>query len=102
MTVEQLNKANEIQKEIEQINEIFSMLDSTIVFEEDRGTPIKSFLRFINGRLKLGEDPKAHVILFRDNKTHGYDIPVDLDFLKLLRSHYQKCLNDKKKELGDI
>ena len=101
MTVEQLNKANEIQKEIEQINEIFSMLDSTIVFEEDRGTPIKSFLRFINGRLKLGEDPKAHVILFRDNKTHGYDIPVDLDFLKLLRSYYQKCLNDKKKELGD-
>ena len=64
MTVEQLNKANELQKEIEQLNRVFSMLDSTIVFEEDRGTPIKSFIRFINGKLKLGEECKAHVILF--------------------------------------
>ncbi len=102
MTVEQLNKANELQKEIEQLNRVFSMLDSTIVFEEDRGTPIKSFIRFINGKLKLGEECKAHVILFRDNRISGEDIPVDLDFLKCLRLYFAERLNDKKKELGDI
>lgn len=102
MTVEQLNKANELQKEIEQLNRVFSMLDSTIVFEEDRETPIKSFIRFINGKLKLGEECKAHVILFRDNRISGEDIPVDLDFLKCLRSYFAERLNDKKKELGDI
>lgn len=102
MTTEQLNKANEIQKEIETLNKIFSMLDSTITYEEDRETPIKSFIRMINGRLKMSEEDKAHVILFRGNAYHGEDIPVDLDFLKCLRSYFQDRLDEKKKELGDI
>lgn len=102
MTVEQLNKANEIQKEIDQLNEVFSTLDSTITYEEDRNTPIKSFIRLINGKLKQGEPSKSHVILFRDNRISGYDIPVDLDFLKCLRSYFQDRLDKKKKELGDI
>ena len=102
MTVEQLNKANEIQKEIEQLNKIFSMLDSTITYEEDRETPIKSFIRMINGRLKMSEEDKAHVILFRGNTYSGEDIPVDLDFLKCLRSYFKDRLDEKKKELDYI
>lgn len=102
MTVEQLNRANEIQKEIDQLNEVFSTLDATITYEEDLNTPIKSFIRLINGKLKQGEPSKAHVILFRDNKLVGQDIPVDLDFLKCLRSYFQDRLDKKKKELGDI
>lgn len=102
MTVEQLNKANELQKEIERLNEVYAMLDSTIVFEEDQGMPIRSFIRFINGKLKHNEEDKAHVILFRDNRISGCDIPVDLDFLKWLRKYFQDCLNKKRKELGDI
>lgn len=102
MTIDQLNKANGLQKEIEQLNEVFSTLDSTITYEEDRNTPIKSFIRLINGKLKHDEPSKAHVILFRDNRISGYDIPVDLDFLKCLRSYFKERLNDKKKELGDI
>lgn len=102
MTSEQLKKANEIQEEIDKLNKIFSMLDSTITYEEDRGTPIKSFIRFLNGKLKNWEEPKAHVILFRDNRISGEDIPVDLEFIKCLRSYFQDRLNEKKRELGDI
>ena len=102
MTIEQLNKANELQKEIELLNEVFITLDSTIKYEEDWNTPIKSFVRLINGKLKQGEPSRAHVILFRDNKLAGHDIPVDLDFLKCMRSYFQDKLDDKKKELGDI
>ena len=80
MTSEQLKKANEIQEEIDKFNKIFSMLDSTIKYEED----------------------KAHVILFRGNTYHGEDIPVDIDFLKYLRSYFQDRMDEKKKELGDI
>jgi hypothetical protein len=102
MTVEQLNKANEIQKEIERLNEVFSMLDSTIKFEEKQDAPVAKFVRFINTSLKFGEEPKAHVILFKDGQTRGRDIPVDLDFLKCLRSYFHDCLDTKKKESGDV
>lgn len=102
MTTEQLKKANEIQEEIEKLNKVFSMLDSTITYEEDRNTPIKTFIRMINGRMKMREEDKAHVILFRGSTYSGEDIPVDLDFLKCLRSYFQDRLDEKKKELGDI
>jgi hypothetical protein len=102
MTTEQLKKANEIQKEIDRIDETFKMLDSTIKWEEGRGSPAKSFLRLINASLKFGEETQAHVLLFRGASAYGEDIPVDLDFLKCLRSYFQDRLNEKKKELGDI
>lgn len=101
MTIEQLKKANEIQKEIDRIDETFKMLDSTIKWEEGRESPVKSFIRLVNTSLKFGE-PQAHVILFRDTGSYGSDIPVDLDFLKYLRAYFQDRLDEKKKELGDI
>lgn len=102
MTIEQLNRANELTEEIDRLNEVFITLDSTIKYEEDWNTPMKSFIRLINGKLRHGEPSRGHVILFRDNKLCGQDIPVDLDFLKCLRSYFRDRLNDKKKELGDI
>lgn len=102
MTAEQLKKANEIQKEIDQITETFNTLDSTIKWEEGIQDPVKSFIRLINTSLKFGEEPKAHVILFRGAGTYGTDIPVDLDFVKYLRAYFQDRLDKKKKELGDI
>lgn len=102
MTTEQLKKANEIQKEIEKIEETFKMLDSTIKWEENRESPVKSFLRLVNTSLKFGEEPQAHVILFRGVGAHGSDIPVDLDFVKHLRAYFKDRLDEKKKELGDI
>ena len=102
MTVEQINKANELQKEIEQINGVFSMLDSTITFEESKNTPMKKFLRFLNCSLKHGEEQQAHTILFIDNERYGRDIPVDLDFLKCLRSYFKDRLDAKIKERNEI
>lgn len=102
MTSEQLKKANQIQEEIDRMDETFKMLDSTIKWEENRGSPVKSFIRLINTSLKFGEEPQAHVILFRGAGVHGSDIPVDLDFLKCLRAYFQERLDEKKKELGDI
>lgn len=102
MTIDQLNKANELTKEIDQLNEVCVTLNNTIKYEEDWNTPIKNFIRLVNCKMKLGEGCQAHVILFRDNKLCGQDIPVDLDFLKCLRSYFQDKLDEKKKELGDI
>jgi hypothetical protein len=102
MTTEQLKKANEVQKEIDKIEETFKMLDSTIKWEEGMSSPVKSFIRLINTSLKFGEEPQAHVLLFRGAGAYGSDIPVDLDFLKCLRSYFQDRLDEKKKELGDI
>jgi hypothetical protein len=102
MTAEQLKKANEIQKEIDKIEETFKMLDSTIKWEEGMSSPVKSFIRLINASLKFGEEPQAHVLLFRGTGAYGSDIPVDLDFVKYLRSYFQDRLDEKKKELGDI
>lgn len=102
MTVDQLNKANEIQKEIEQLYQVYSMLDFTIEKEEETYNPIRRFIRFLNCRLKRGEEIKAHVILFEDGKLSGQDIPVDLDFLKYLRSYFKDRLDNKTKELGEI
>jgi hypothetical protein len=102
MTVEQINKANEIQKEVEQLYEVFSMLDSTIALEESKYNPVKRFMRFLNCSLKRGEECKAHVILFADNKLCGQDIPVDLDFLKYLRSYFKDRLDAKIKERNKI
>lgn len=102
MTSEQLKKANEIQKEIDRIDETFKMLDSTIKWEEGKESPVKSFIRLMNTSLKLGEEPRAHVILFRGTGTYGSDIPVDLDFIKYLRQYFHDRLDEKKKELGDI
>lgn len=102
MTVEQLNKANEIQKEIDQLYKVYSMLDFTIEKEEEAYNPIQRFIRFLNCSLKLGEERQAHVILFEDGKLSGQDIPVDLDFLKYLRSYFKDRLDDKTKELGEI
>ena len=102
MTVEQLNKANELQKEINQLDETFKMLDSTIRWEENKDSSVKSFIRLINTSLKFGEEPQAHVILFRGAGIHGSDIPVDLDFIKYLRQYFKERLNEKKKELGEI
>lgn len=102
MTTEQLKKANEVQEEINRIEETFKMLDSTIKWEESRESPVKSFLRLINTSLKFGEEPQAHVLLFRGIGAHGSDIPVDLDFVKYLHSYFQYRLDEKRKELGDI
>lgn len=102
MTVEQLNKANEIQKEIDSLYDVFSMLDSTITFEESKDSPVKRFMRFLNCSRKYGEKEQAHVILFKENQICGRNIPVDLDFLKYLRSYFKDRLDKKKKELGDI
>lgn len=102
MTVEQLDKANKLQKEIEQINDVFDMLDSTIQYAESRSTPMKKILRFLNCSLKHGENKKAHTILFIDDQMYGRDIPVDLDFLKYLRSYFKDRLDDKTNELGEI
>ena len=102
MTIDQLNKANEIQKEIEQLCQVYSMLDFTIDKEEEAFNPIRRFIRFLNCRLKRGEEIQAHVILFEDGILNGQDIPVDLDFLKYLRSYFKDRLDDKTKELGEI
>ena len=102
MTVEQLNKANEIQKEIEELYGVLSMLDSTITFEESQNNPVKRFMRCINCSLKHGEKEQAHVILFKENQIHGRDIPVDLDFLKHLRSYFKDRFDDKIKERDEI
>jgi hypothetical protein len=102
MTTEQLKKANEIHEEIDKIEDIFKILDSTIKWEENRESPVKSFIRLVNASLKFGEEPQAHVILFRGAGIHGSDIPVDLDFVKYLRAYFQDRLDEKKKELGDI
>jgi hypothetical protein len=102
MTVEQLNKANEIQKEIDGLYDVFNMLDSTITFEESKNSPVKRFLRFLNCARKHGEKEQAHVILFKENQIHGRDIPVDLDFLKHLRLYFKDRLDDKIKERNEI
>lgn len=102
MTVEQLNKANKIQKEIEQLCEVFSMLDSTIALEESQHNPVKKFIRFLNCSLKHGEERQAHVILFDTKEFHGQDIPVDLDLLKCLRSYFKDRLDNKIKERNEI
>lgn len=102
MTVEQLNKANEIQKEIDRLYDVFNMLDSTITLEESNNSPVKRFVRFLNCSRKNGEKEQAHVILFKENQICGRDIPVDLDFLKYLRSYFKGCLDDKIKERNEI
>ena len=102
MTVEQLQKANEIQNEIEMLNKVFMMLDSTITYEEKSDRPFVRFIRFINDKLGWNEECKAHVILFQNSEIRGHDIPVDLDFCKCLRSYFQDRLNEKKRELDDI
>jgi hypothetical protein len=102
MTVEQLNKANEIQKEIDGLYDVFNMLDSTITFEESKNSPVKRFVRFLNCSRKHGEKEQAHIILFKENQIHGRDIPVDLDFLKHLRSYFKDRLDDKIKERNEI
>ena len=102
MTVDQLNKANEIQKEIEQLSKVYLMLDLTIDKEEEAYNPIRKFIRFLNCSLKRGEERQAHVILFEDGRLNGQDIPVDLDFIKYLRSYFKDRLDDKTKELGEI
>lgn len=102
MTVEQLHKANEIQKEIDELYGVFSMLDLTITFEESQNNPVKRFMRFINCARKHGEKEQAHVILFKENQIHGRDIPVDLDFLKYLRSYFKDRLDNKIKERNEI
>ena len=102
MTVDQLNKANEIQKEIEQLSQVYLMLDLTIEKEEEAYNPIRRFIRFLNCSLKRGEERQAHAILFEDGILIGQDIPVDLDFLKYLRSYFKDRLDDKTEELGEI
>lgn len=102
MTVEQLNKANEIQKEIDQLSRVYFMLDFTIEEEEKAYNPIQKFIRFLNCSLRRGEERQAHVILFEGSKINGQDIPVDLDFLKYLRSYFKDRLDNKTKELGEI
>lgn len=102
MTVDQLNKANEIQKEIEQLSKVYLMLDLTIDKEAETFNPIRRFIRFLNCSLKRGEERQAHVILFEDVRLNGQDIPVDLDFIKYLRSYFKDRLDDKTKELGEI
>lgn len=102
MTVDQLNKANEIQKEINQLYQVYSMLDLTIEKEEEAYNPIRRFIRFLNCRLKHDEERQAHVILFENERFGGQDIPVDLDFLKYLRSYFKDRLDDKTKELNEI
>ena len=102
MTVEQLNKANEVQKEIDQLYKVWSMLDLTIEKEKPEYNPVQRFIRFLNCSLKHGEERQAHVILFEDGKLCGQDIPVDLDFLKCLRSYFKDRLDTKTKELNEI
>lgn len=102
MTVDQLNKANEVQKEIGQLYKVWSMLDLTIEKEEPAYNPVQRFIRFLNCSLMHGEERQAHVILFEDGKRNGQDIPVDLDFLKCLRSYFKERLDAKTKELNEI
>ena len=102
MTVDQLDKANEIQKEIEQLSKVYLMLDLTIDKEEEAYNPIRRFIRFLNCRLKSYEERQAHVILFEDGTLNGQDIPVDIDFLKYLRSYFKDRLDNKTKELNEI
>lgn len=102
MTVDQLNKANEVQQEIDKLYEVYSMLNYTITSEESKYNPVRRFMRFLNCSLRRGEERKAHVIIFEDNKICGQDIPVDLDFLRHLRSYFKDRLDAKIKERNEI
>lgn len=95
MTVDQLNKANYIQKEIEQISKVYLMLDLTIDKEEEAYNPIRRFIRFLNCRIESYEERKAHVFLFEDGMLSGQDIPAWTTLPKEYETRYKVIISDE-------
>ena len=109
MTREQLDKANKLSKEIQEMAILVGNLSLTIEMQEENycfGNPariLKSFLRLFNGPKKKGGPEEAQILLFRGLEGHHpLDIPVDVKVVKLLHTHFAERLKEMEAEFAAI
>lgn len=111
MTREQLDRANKLSREIQEMTNLVGTLGLTIEMQQDgyrMGKPpmiLKSMLRFCNGRKKDGAPEEARIILFRGlecEKGYGFDIPVDVKVIELLRAHFAERLKEMEAEFANL
>lgn len=110
MTREQLDKANKLSEEIQEMTNLVGTLGLTIEMQQDgyrMGKPptiLKSMLRFCNGQKKNGAPKEARIILFRglNEIEYGLDIPVDVKVIELLHAHFAERLHEMEAEFAAI
>lgn len=109
MTSEQLDKANKLSREIQELSRLVGNLSLTIEMQEENycfGKPariLKSFLRFLNGQKKKEGPEEAQILLFRGLEGHpALDIPVDVKVLEILHAHFSERLKEMEAEFADL
>lgn len=110
MTREQLEKANNLSKDIEEIDCLVRTLDLTLeTYESEqifRPRVFAPFLRLLNCRKKSDSPKEANIILFQDKKGHDLlypiQIPVDTKVIELLRDYFSERLKGMEAEFEAI
>lgn len=98
MTQELLEKANDAQKNIDDINLTLASIKRIKIVDNNNDRNHKPMLRFANIlKRKNGKDVReATAILFDGLSMYGTEIPFDDRLLKCLRKHYEERLVEAK------
>ncbi len=108
MTDNDLERANELQKEIRNLQDTIYHLDRSIE-EYERNLQARGknpILRFVNyfKNLRAEQEGKkeAGIFLFATDSVHGISIPVDCDLIKVINEYFKKKLSLTKTEFQNI
>lgn len=99
MTDETLEKAKEIQKDIEFYNDTIGNIKYKMLCAADEKKKKKFMLRFINGKKRESDNAEARIILFENDNIYGSDIPVDTELLDIITKYFTEKRDMKKDEL---
>lgn len=108
MTYEQLQKANELQNEIDKLRYVADRLECSIRnyesnLEKRQRKPILRFLNLFKSRQAEREGKKeAAVFIFAEDSNYGTDIPADCDLIIVINEYIQKKLSEKRSEFQNI
>lgn len=109
MTREQLDKANKLSKEIQEMTNLVGTLELTIDMQQPvpwsnkPARVLKTFLRLFNGPKKKRGPDEAQIFLFRGLEGHhALDIPIDVKVLELLHAYFAERLQEMEAEFKAI
>jgi hypothetical protein len=103
MNVEILEKAKEINAEIEKIK---TAIDNISYHHKraDKNQPYKKYnwmIRVFNKKTENGAT-EAKMFLFDNNDIHGSDIPIDEELLIVIKEYFESKLKEKEQQFNEL
>lgn len=104
MDFRELERANKLRREIEDIDTLVRSIENSIknYVQRDDQTGIPRFLRFMNRQKKGKDKPEADVIFFSGLGMYGVEIPLDNEMCEELLEIIRRRSAKKNEEFLEI